>query len=489
MYFLSRLFIFVFGLALATHFALADFANDLSLDGGELTFDPASGIVEKQTIKIYATVRNNGTVDLIGTVKFFVDGAQISIDQPVSVKQGSIPDEVFINWITTPGNHIVISQLYPYERNGDNPNNNIAEKKLYVDYDTDGDGVGNLLDTDDDNDGLSDEAEKALGTSPTRSDSDGDNIGDKSDIFPLDPTEWADADNDQIGDNADTDDDNDGLPDEAEKALGTNPFKADTDEDGCDDLNDQFPIDSTECLDSDGDGVGDQGDRFPNDANESKDSDGDGIGDNADLDDDNDGVPDAEDAFPTDPTESKDTDNDGVGDTADTDDDNDGHIDKDDIFPLDPTEWADSDKDGLGDNADPNDANQGPVIVIEGNRLVIVGRKEIFNASSSTDVDGEIKSWVWDFGDDTPIVENPITPHIFERVGQYTLKLTVTDNTGESRVREMIVIAENPRWLENTLKWLLLILLLIFSYIFWRTVQEKKGARKMIERVIRKPKE
>jgi hypothetical protein len=55
----------------------------------------------------------------------------------------------------------------------------------------DGDGVGNNLDTDDDNDGVIDEV----------------------DLFPLDPNEATDADADGIGDNADLDDDNDGTPD------------------------------------------------------------------------------------------------------------------------------------------------------------------------------------------------------------------------------------------------------------------------------------
>ena len=53
--------------------------------------------------------------------------------------------------------------------------------------------------------------------------------------------------------------------------------------------------------DDDNDGVPDQADQFPFDTTESHDADGDGTGDNADPDDDNDGVGDAEDAFPLDP--------------------------------------------------------------------------------------------------------------------------------------------------------------------------------------------
>ena len=57
--------------------------------------------------------------------------------------------------------------------------------------DTDGDGVGNNADTDDDNDG----------------------VLDINDAFPLDSSESLDTDGDGIGNNADTDDDNDGVPD------------------------------------------------------------------------------------------------------------------------------------------------------------------------------------------------------------------------------------------------------------------------------------
>jgi len=64
--------------------------------------------------------------------------------------------------------------------------------------DTDGDSVGNNLDTDDDDDG----------------------VLDTDDLFPLDQTESSDFDGDLIGDNADTDDDNDGVEDILDAELG-----------------------------------------------------------------------------------------------------------------------------------------------------------------------------------------------------------------------------------------------------------------------------
>ena len=57
--------------------------------------------------------------------------------------------------------------------------------------DTDGDGAGDACDADDDNDGLSDEEEEALGTDPKLADSDGDGYSDRDEIDagtdPLDP--------------------------------------------------------------------------------------------------------------------------------------------------------------------------------------------------------------------------------------------------------------------------------------------------------------
>ena len=187
--------------------------------------------------------------------------------------------------------------------------------------DTDGDGVRNIVDLDDDGDGVIDWKD----SSPLKSDhdrkgqddDDGDGVPDVNDRFPRDPSEWGDADGDDIGDNADPDDDNDGVPDE----------------------DDDLPLNALETVDSDGDGVGNNADAFPENSAETADTDGDGVGDNAD-------------AFPESAAETADTDGDGVGDNSDSDDDGDGVADGDDVFPLDPLDWVDSDGDGVGDNWD-----------------------------------------------------------------------------------------------------------------------------------------
>ena len=198
-------------------------------------------------------------------------------------------------------------------------------------FDTDGDGIGNRADTDDDGDGLADDADDyPLDTdndavdNSEDSDDDNDGVEDLNDAFPLDSAESADFDVDGIGDNADTDDDNDGVADSS----------------------DALPFDASESSDQDGDGVGDNSDAFVSDPDESIDTDGDGQGNNSDTDDDNDGTPDATDAFPLDAAESADSDGDGIGNNSDT-------------FPNDRSEWADADGDGVGNNSDTDDDNDG----------------------------------------------------------------------------------------------------------------------------------
>jgi hypothetical protein len=82
-------------------------------------------------------------------------------------------------------------------------------------------------------------------------DHDGDLIVDTLDDLPFNPDESDDSDGDGIGNNADFDDDNDGLTDEKEATLGTDPVNPDTDGDSLDDgfevaegLN---PLDGTDC--------------------------------------------------------------------------------------------------------------------------------------------------------------------------------------------------------------------------------------------------
>jgi len=227
-------------LFLVTQSAFADYTGDLSISPTDVKVP--TDIIEGQSIRIYATVKNNSDKDLVGVVKFYNENLEsfIGTDQPVSLIANGT-DDVFINWkASSVGNHSVAIRVNPWEESGDNPENNKVTKTVYVDRDSDKDGVGDRNDADDDNDG----------------------VYDNEDAFPNNPDESKDTDKDGIGDNEDEDDDNDGVAD----------------------IEDAFPIDPNESKDSDGDGIGDNADKFPNNPSETKDTDEDGLGDNADPD-------------------------------------------------------------------------------------------------------------------------------------------------------------------------------------------------------------
>lgn len=277
----------------------------------------------------------------------------------------------------------------------------------------DEDTQGDACDTDDDNDGLSDVQEIMLGSDPNNADSDGDGHEDGGDNCPVDASDdFTDTDNDGRGDICDTDDDADGLSDVVEAELGTNPLDNDTDDDNdldgvdnckidansdqlntdadsegdvCDvdddndgrlDGEDAFPLDPDEQDDNDLDQVGNASDNCIDTANTDQsnvdhdtegdvcdyDADNDGLGyddeialgtDPLDTDTDNDGDLDPQDNCPIASNANQlDTDLDGFGDACDDDDDNDGALDVDDAFPLNPNESVDTDSDAVGDGSD-----------------------------------------------------------------------------------------------------------------------------------------
>ncbi|MFZ5475168.1 MAG: thrombospondin type 3 repeat-containing protein, partial [Myxococcota bacterium] len=130
-----------------------------------------------------------------------------------------------------------------------------------ADADTDGDGLGDgeetdtwgtdPADADTDDDGLDDGTEVDGGTDPLVEDTDGGGTGDgvETEVDGTDPTDPAD-DVEHV-----VDTDSDGLTDEEEAALGTDPLDADTDDDGLDDGTEVDDTD-TDPLDADTDDDG-----------------------------------------------------------------------------------------------------------------------------------------------------------------------------------------------------------------------------------------
>jgi len=209
--------------------------------------------------------------------------------------------------------------------------------------DTDADGLCNLGDPDDDDDGILDDGDASgtigdnpckggntvhcddncrLDVNPGQADGDGDGVGDVCD-FDLDgdgvpdsvdncPQDYnpgqEDMDHDSVGDVCDPDRDGDGIDNIADNCPNIpNPGQEDRDNDNIGDVCDP---------DRDGDGIGNVADNCPDDYNPGQEnSDSDGLGDACDPDDDNDGVPDAADECPTAAEDPDDIDDDGCPDS------------------------------------------------------------------------------------------------------------------------------------------------------------------------------
>lgn len=74
--------------------------------------------------------------------------------------------------------------------------------------------------------------------------------------------------------------------------------------------------------------------------------------------------------------------------------------------------------------------DQGPVAEFSAEPTP-AGNPLSLNASASSDSDGSVAKYHWDFGDgETAVTSTATTTHVYENAGDYTVTLTVTDNSG-----------------------------------------------------------
>jgi len=249
--------------------------------------------------------------------------------------------------------------------------------------DTDGDGVGDSTDNcptvynpnqaDSNGNGIGDVCDSAA------YDNDGDGVNNAIDNCPtIINTNQLDTDHDGIGDACDTDNDNDGVLNAADKFPLNAAASVDTDGDGKpDSWNEPLALNLYGCVataptcngltlddDNDNDGVPNSSDNCPLISNvNQKDTDGDGIGDACDTDNDNDGVPDVTDKFPFNPAASADTDGDGFPNSWNAACDATCQINSGLKVDNCPTvvnpDQKDTDGDGIGDACDPDNDNDG----------------------------------------------------------------------------------------------------------------------------------
>jgi hypothetical protein len=217
---------------------------------------------------------------------------------------------------------------------------------------SDADPDGNACDGDDDDDGLPDEADNCPeDANAAAGDADGDGVGDVCDNCPaIANAEQPDLDRDLLGDACDDDADGDGIGNDDDNCpLAANPTQADSDDpdDGVGDA----------CDDDDGDTILNQGDNCRDVSNaDQTNTDADALGNACDPDDDGDGVEDGVDNCPLASNATQaDADGDLVGDACD-DDDGDTIPRSTDNCPTVPNQdQVDTDSDDLGDECDPDD--------------------------------------------------------------------------------------------------------------------------------------
>lgn len=169
----------------------AGFTKDLYLNDGDVRIASQEAILNRVN-RVYASIHSSSKSDLTGSVSFYDETVQeyINAQQPISVL-GEKTDDVFVDWKPTRyGEHVIAVRIEPAVTEGNDPSNDKIRTTIFVDRDTDGDKTGDRYDGDIDNDGLTNQQEKIVGTNPFRKDMDGDKVVDGKDAFPLDSTRW-----------------------------------------------------------------------------------------------------------------------------------------------------------------------------------------------------------------------------------------------------------------------------------------------------------
>ncbi len=173
---------FIFGLLQVVQAAF----YDVSISSDDVSFSPAELILGTPT-KIYATILNQGERDVEGEVRFYDNGDLIGT-KPFSLRANVRPEDTWVRWMPSIyGAHTIrIEAINDSNFPDADVSNNVVATTIFVDHDTDGDGVPDRIDQDQDNDGLTNDQEGTRGTNPLKRDTDGDGVDDARDVFPLD---------------------------------------------------------------------------------------------------------------------------------------------------------------------------------------------------------------------------------------------------------------------------------------------------------------
>ncbi len=140
-------------------------------------------------IRIYTIIFNGSTEDLVGSVEFLDNGTPIG-KSLFSILDGGRVRDVWVDWTAKDGKHTITARIVDVSTTdalGKKKivvleNSEAGKNELQIDFDTDGDGIGNTGDLDDDNDGVPDIDEVKNGTDPLKKDTDGNGISDGKEL-------------------------------------------------------------------------------------------------------------------------------------------------------------------------------------------------------------------------------------------------------------------------------------------------------------------
>jgi PKD repeat protein len=92
---------------------------------------------------------------------------------------------------------------------------------------------------------------------------------------------------------------------------------------------------------------------------------------------------------------------------------------------------GDSTSDATTATIEANFVNEPPTADANGPYAGFVGDTVVFDGSASTDADGAVVRYDWDFGDGIVAADaGPVPTHVYAAAGQFTVTLTVTDDLG-----------------------------------------------------------
>lgn len=144
-------------------------------------------------VRIYTVIFNGSTEDLVGTVEFLSNGVSVGTTD-FSLAGGGRARDVWVDWTAEEGKHVIAARIAEVSVVGKNgkkrlitlANAETGKSERTIDFDTDGDNIGNINDLDDDNDSIPDIDEIRNGTDPLKKDTDGDGTGDAEELAQKD---------------------------------------------------------------------------------------------------------------------------------------------------------------------------------------------------------------------------------------------------------------------------------------------------------------